>query len=278
MGTNRSWRSPALIIEAVALLAAFAVFAIFLLGPAFYVFRGSFQKVSLSLASSGAGWTFDNYTRLFANGFFIYVVNSLVVCVIATGAACTIALFAAYVLSRFRFRGRGLVFGSIMAGQFFPWIILVNPIFIIFAHSRLINSQFGLILCYTAFVTPFTIYLLTGYLATIPKSLDEAAIVDGASRLKVVYLIILPIIWPGMVAAATFSFLQCWSEYLLALALITRDSLKTIPLGLYQYFGDVQTDWGAVMAGSVIATVPTLLLFLPLQRRLVSGLTQGAVK
>lgn len=278
MATGATTRPRVGPLEGVLLLAAFLAFAVFLLAPAFYVFRGSFQKVSVSLAASGAGWTLDNYFRLFSSGFFVYVLNSLVVCLVSTFAACTIALFSAYALSRFRFRGRGLVFGSIMGGQFFPWIILVNPIFIIFARGGLINSQLGLVLCYTAFVTPFTIYLLVGYMATIPRSLDEAAIVDGASRLAVVRLIILPIIWPGMVAAATFSFLQCWSEYLLALALITKDSMKTIPLGLYQYFGDVQTDWGAIMAGSVIATVPTLLLFLPLQKKLVAGLTQGAVK
>lgn len=101
---------------------------------------------------------------------------------------------------------------------------------------------------------------------------------DGASRLQVIFLVILPVMWPGLVAAATFGFLQSWSEYLLALALITDNDLKTIPLGLYQYFGDVQIDWGAVMAGSVVATLPTLLLFLPLQKKLVAGLTSGAVK
>ncbi len=154
----------------------------------------------------------------------------------------------------------------------------MNPIFIVFARAGLINSHLGLILCYTAFITPFTIYLLAGYLATIPRSLDEAALMDGASRLQVIVLVIVPTMWPGLVAAATFGFLQSWSEYLLALALITDDGLKTIPLGLYQYFGDVQIDWGAVMAGSVVATLPTLLLFLPLQRKLVAGLTSGAVK
>ncbi|SMR83934.1 multiple sugar transport system permease protein [Aliiroseovarius halocynthiae] len=266
------------LIENGALLTGFAIFAIFLLAPAFYVFKGSFENLSVSLVSSDGGWTLSNYVNIFSSGYYVYVINSLIVCITATFLACTISLFAAYGLSRFRFRGRGLVFGSIMGGQFFPWIILVNPIFILFARGGMINSQIGLILCYTAFITPFTIYLLVGYLTTIPKSLDEAAIVDGASRLTVVTKIILPIMWPGMVAAATFGFLQSWSEYLLALALITDDSMKTIPLGLYQYFGDVNVDWGAVMAGSVVATVPTLLLFLPLQKKLVSGLTSGATK
>lgn len=270
--------TPSLLIERGSLLFGFVLFAVFLLSPAYFVFKGSFENISVSLVASDGGWTLDNYLKVFSSGYLKYVVNSLFVCVTATVLGCTVALFAAYGLSRFRFRGRSLVFGSILGGQFFPWIILVNPIFILFARGGLINSHVGLILCYTAFITPFTIYLLVGYLTTVPRSLDEAAIVDGASRFTVIRLIILPVIWPGMVAAATFGFLQCWSEYLLALALITDDSMKTIPLGLYQYFGDVQIDWGAVMAGSVVATLPTLLLFLPLQKKLVAGLTSGAVK
>lgn len=277
MKTYRS-NPVARFIENGGMLIGFGLFAIFLLAPAYYVFKGSFENLSVSLVSSEGGWTLNNYIEIFSSGYLVYVINSMVVCVTATVLACSISLFTAYGLSRFRFRGRGLVFGSIMGGQFFPWIILVNPIFILFARGGLINSQIGLILCYTAFITPFTVYLLVGYLTTIPKSLDEAAMVDGASRFTVVTRIILPIMWPGMVAAATFGFLQCWSEYLLALALITDNDLKTIPLGLYQYFGDVQINWGAVMAGSVVATIPTLALFLPLQRKLVSGLTAGATK
>lgn len=213
------------------MLIFFILFAIFLLTPAVYVFKGFFENISVSLVASESEFTFKNYVNIFSNGYFVYVINSL-----------------------------------------------INPIFIIFAKAGLINSPIGLILCYTAFITPFTIYLMVGYLTTIPKSLDEAAIVDGVSRFTVVCLIIIPIMWPGLVAAATFAFLQSWSEFLMALAIITDDDLKTIPLGLYQYFGDVQIDWGVVMAGSVVATVPTLLLFLPLQRKLVSGLTQGATK
>lgn len=275
------YKNPSLLgrlIENGTMLICFFLFVVFLLAPAVYVFKGSIENISISLVAAEAGWTLKNYVSIFSQGYFTYVINSLLVCITATVLACTISLFAAYCLSRFRFPGRALVFGLIMGGQFFPWIILVNPIFILFAKGGLINSQFGLILCYTAFITPFTIYLMVGYLTTIPKSLDEAAIIDGASRLTVIRRIIIPIMAPGLVAAATFGFLQSWSEYLLALALITDDALKTIPLGLYQYFGDTQTDWGAVMAGSVVATVPTLLLFLPLQRKLVSGLTQGATK
>lgn len=270
--------ASAAVVENGLMLLAFAIFAAFLLAPAVFVFKGSIENLSVSLIANEPGLTVRNYFTIWNDGYFLYVFNSLYICVSSTLLACIISLFAAYCLSRFRFRGRGFLFGAILGGQFFPWIILVNPIFIFFARGGLINSHLGLILCYTAFITPFTVYLLVGYLTTIPKSLDEAAIVDGANRLQVIGYVILPIMWPGLVAAATYGFLQGWSEYLLALALITESDLKTIPLGLNQYFGDVQVDWGAVMAGSVVATVPTLLLFLPLQRKLVAGLTQGATK
>jgi ABC-type glycerol-3-phosphate transport system permease component len=135
-----------------------------------------------------------------------------------------------------------------------------------------------MIFCYTAFTIPFSVYMLTGYLATVPRSLDEAATIDGASRLQIVRRIVLPIMLPGIVATATYAFLLCWTEYLFALAFLTQTSMKTLPLGLYQFFGDDRVDWGAVMAASAIATLPTLILFVPLQRRLTSGLAAGAVK
>ncbi len=275
-GSN-GWQ-PAAFVERGFMFLAFLGFMTFLLAPAVFVFKGSVENLAVSLVANEPGLTARNYLVIWNDGYFRYVLNSLSICIASTVLACGISLFAAYGLSRFAFPGRGLLFGAILGGQFFPWIILVNPIFIFFARGGLINSHLGLILCYTAFITPFTVYLLAGYLTTIPKSLDDAAIVDGANRLQVIGYVILPIMWPGLVAAATYGFLQSWSEYLLALALITETRLKTIPLGLYQYFGDVQIDWGAVMAGSVVATVPTLLLFLPLQRKLVAGLTQGAMK
>jgi ABC-type glycerol-3-phosphate transport system permease component len=160
----------------------------------------------------------------------------------------------------------------------FPWIVLVNPLFVAFARWNLTNSYAGMIFCYTAFTIPFSVYMLTGYLATVPRSLDEAAIIDGASRLQVVWRIVFPIMLPGIVATATYAFLLCWTEYLFALAFLTQTGMKTLPLGLYQFFGDDRVDWGAVMAASAVATLPTILLFLPLQSRLASGLAAGAVK
>ena len=168
--------------------------------------------------------------------------------------------------------------GAVLLGQVFPWIVLVNPLFVVFARSGLTNSYAGMIFCYTAFTIPFSVYMLTGYLATVPKNLDEAALIDGATRLQIIWRIVFPIMLPGIVATATYAFLLCWTEYLFALAFLTQTEMKTIPLGLYQFFGDDRIDWGAVMAASAIATLPTVILFLPLQSRLAAGLATGAVK
>jgi ABC-type glycerol-3-phosphate transport system permease component len=189
-----------------------------------------------------------------------------------------IAVNAAYAFSRGSFRYRRALFGSVLFGQTFPWIVLVTPVFILFARMGLLNNWLSMIFIYVAVSLPFSIYLLVGYLRAVPKSLDEAALLDGATRLQIVWKIIFPIMLPGIVATATYAFLLCWSEYLFAVTLLTQDEMKTMPLALYLYFGENVTEWGNVMAASALTTIPTLLLFLPLQTQMVSGLSAGSVK
>lgn len=264
-------------LRASTLIAAgLAAVLAFLLLPAILLLLASMSS-SGSMGGAGA-LTLDNYIRLFEQGFGRFMLNSLMVCIGATVVGTAISLYAAYAISRLNFPGRRSVIAVILSGQFFPWIVLVTPLFILFARAALSNSLVALAAAYAAVMVPFSVYLLLGYLATVPRSLDEAALMDGASRNDIIWRIIVPVTWPGLVATATYGFLQCWSEYLLALTLLTDESVKTIPLGLYQFFGDDRIDWGMVMAGSVAAIVPTLALFLPLQRLLVSGLTAGAVK
>jgi ABC-type glycerol-3-phosphate transport system permease component len=177
-----------------------------------------------------------------------------------------------------RFAGRRVLFQTVLLGQTFPWIVLVTPLFIWFARIGLLDSRLGLIAAYVAVTIPFSVYMLVGYLQGIPRSLDEAALIDGASHTQILWKIILPVMMPGVVATATHSFLVCWGEYLFALAFLADDSRKTMPLLLQNYFGDGAPEWGLVMAASVIATLPTLAMFLPVQARIVSGLGGGAVK
>ncbi len=189
-----------------------------------------------------------------------------------------VSVIAAYVFSRRRFRWKSAIFGGVMLGQTFPWIILVTPVFILFARLGLLNTYLGIIVCYVAVTIPFSVYLLVGYLESVPRSLDEMAIIDGCPPFQVIWRIVFPIMLPGVVATATYAFILCWSEYLFALAFLTRTDMKTMPLALYAFFGEHTTEWGQVMAAAALTTLPPLLLFLPLQTKLSAGLAAGAVK
>ncbi|MEP7063574.1 MAG: carbohydrate ABC transporter permease [Betaproteobacteria bacterium] len=271
-----TWQRPTP-MRTVVVLVITAVLLLFMVYPAIYIFYGSF-KAGGGMLGELSGFTLANYRRIFASGFVRFTLNSVLICAAATAVSTFVSVCAAYVFSRYRFRGRGVLFGAVLLGQMFPWIMLVNPLFVAYAKLGLVNSYGGMIFCYTAFTIPFSVYMLTGYLATVPRSLDEAATIDGATRFQVIWKIVFPIMMPGIVATATYAFLLCWTEYLFALAFLTRTEMKTLPLGLYQFFGDDRVDWGAVMAASAIATLPTLILFLPLQSKLTSGLAAGAVK
>jgi len=270
------WPRPKPLVMVLVVLATVVMLCL-MVSPALYIFYGSFKAAGGMLGET-SGFTLANYRRILASGFAVFTLNSLTICIAATAVSTVVSVCAAYVFSRFRFRGRRTLFGAVLLGQMFPWIVLVNPLFVAFAKWGLTNSYAGMIFCYTAFTIPFSVYMLTGYLATVPKSLDEAATIDGATRFQIVWRIVFPIMLPGIVATSTYAFLLCWTEYLFALAFLTQTGMKTLPLGLYQFFGDDRVDWGAVMAASAIATLPTLILFLPLQSRLTGGLTAGAMK
>ena len=266
------------LLTELAILLAALVALIFMVYPTLWVFIASFKTQETLFSGEFAEYTFDNYIELMEAGFGVFIFNSLFICLIAVLISTFVSVIAAYVFSRKRFRGKRIVFGSVMLGQTFPWIILVTPMFILFAQLGLLNTYGGMIFCYVAVTIPFSVYLLTGYLESVPRSLDEAAIIDGCPQFQVIWRIIFPIILPGIVATATYSFLLMWSEYLFALAFLTKTPMKTMPLELYAFFGEHTTQWGQVMAASALTTLPTLLLFLPLQTRLASGLAAGSVK
>src|SRR4030095_9021821 len=223
-------------------------------------------------------YTLDNYIVLLSSEFARSIFNSLFLCIASVLVSTFVAVIAAYVFSRMRFRWKAFLFGSVMMGQTFPWIILVTPVFVLFAQLGLLNNYAGMIFVYVAISIPFSTYLLVGYLESVPRSLDEAAIMDGCSRSQVIWLIVFPIMLPGIVATATYAFLLCWSEYLFALAFLTDTDRKTMPLLLSGYFGENVVEWAHGMAGSAPPTLPTWLLFLPLQTRMTSGLAAGSVK
>tara|TARA_R110002020_G_scaffold26164_5_gene84514 strand:+ start:881 stop:1726 length:846 start_codon:yes stop_codon:yes gene_type:complete len=240
--------------------------------PESEIFTRTFQLITT--------FTLDNYALLLENSPFpTYLRNSLVVCTIATVVAVTIAMVTAYGFSRNRrFAGRQTLLILVIATQLFPFVILITPLYATFFSLGMINNPLALIISYIAVNLPFCIYMLLGYLDTIPRDLDDAARIDGATTLQIIFRVILPVAWPGIVTVAVYAFVSAWDEFLFALTLMTSDENKTVPVGLAGFFGEYTTQWNLVMAASVISTLPTLVIFMFLQRKLVSDLSAGAVK
>lgn len=262
----------------LVILAMALTMLVFFVYPTIWILFASFKTQETIFGGRSGHFTLQNYVALFQSGYTRALMNSFVVCIASVATSVFVSVLAAYAFSRMAFVGRGVLFRTVLLGQTFPWIVLVTPLFAWFARIGLLDSRFGLAAAYVAVTIPFSIYMLVGYLQGVPRSLDEAALIDGASYWQILWKVIFPVILPGVVATATYSFLVCWGEYLFALAFLSDEGLKTMPLVLQAYFGDQSPDWGLVMAASVVATLPTLAIFLPVQGRIVSGLGGGAVK
>jgi len=213
-----------------------------------------------------------------------YFANSLVVCVLSTMFSVFIAIFAAYAVSRHRFRGRGVFTGTVLSTQMFPGILFLLPLFLIFVNidkalgfTFLYQTRLGLIITYLTFTLPFSIWMLASYLDGIPRELDEAAKVDGTGELGALFRVVLPAARPGVIAVAVYAFMTAWGEILFA-SVMTNDSTKTLSIGLQYYSTQINVYWNQVMAASLVVSVPVVAGFLLLQRYLVAGLTSGAVK
>lgn len=224
------------------------------------------------------GFTFEHYAGLVGAGFPRYFLNSIVVSTAAVGGSMVLAVLAAYGFSRFNFRGNESLLGFVAFTQMFPWIILVTPVYVLFWRLHLVNTYAGLIIAYIAITTPFCVFMLLGYLASIPRELDDAAAIDGCSTWRAIWRVIVPVAAPGIAGTATYAFAQAWSEFVFALTLMTHSELRTVQVGLASFFGEYTTEWGRVMAASSAATLPTVIFFLLVQKHLVSGLTAGALK
>lgn len=225
-------------------------------------------------------WDFGNYSAaLSQQGLLRSALNSTLVAVGAMILTVIVALPTAYALARFRTRLRGIATTWILISQLFPVILIVIPLFMILRSVHLINSLGGLILVYLVWTLPFALWMLRGYVAGIPADLEEAAAVDGAGRPRILVSIVLPLLLPGIVATAMFSFISAWNEFFFALVLLQSPNVRTLPLTLARFVGsEGQVSLGPLAAGSVLATIPSLVVFAFLQRRLASGLLSGAVK
>jgi multiple sugar transport system permease protein len=205
--------------------------------------------------------------------------NSLVVAVATTVLTIVLALPAAYGLARYRTVLRPATLGWILVSQVFPTILIIIPLFLILKQFNLVDHLGGLTIVYVVFILPFALWMLIGFVASIPRDLEEAGALDGASRLRILVSIVFPLLRPGVVATALFAFISSWNEFLFALVLIQDPDKVTLPLTLSRFVGaEGQVQLGALAAASLLATIPSLIFFAFIQRRLTSGLLAGAVK
>ena len=223
--------------------------------------------------------TLDNFSRIWnAAGFQAAFRNSLTVAGVSAVIVTLVGLCAAYSLSRFRYPLHSTFSMGILAVQMLPGIVIVVPLIVTLRNLHLTDSLPGLTIAYLLHGLPIAVWMLKGYMDDIPRELDEAAVVDGASTVQALWQIIMPLMAPATVAVGAFAFLLAWGEYLFALALITSTETKTLPLALQTAFGQYTIDWGMLTAGGVIISLPPAALFLFFQRYLVGGLTTGGVK
>ncbi len=223
--------------------------------------------------------TLANYrTVLFESNIPRYFLNSVIISLGATLLSLALAIFASYGFARFRFRGKAAAQSFVLVGQLLPTAAIIVPLFVTLRWLDLVNTYLGLILVYMIITLPLSVWMLTSYFKAIPVELEEAAIIDGASRMGVLMRITLPLSLPGLVAVTVYAFVTTWNEFIFALCFATDSSVKTLPIGLAEFTTEFNTDWGAVMAASMIMTLPVALLFLSMQRLFIGGLMAGATK
>jgi N,N'-diacetylchitobiose transport system permease protein len=223
--------------------------------------------------------TFDNFrTAMNVPFFWNDVVNSLVVVLTVVIVSIALAFLAAVSVARFGFRGRSAFIVMIIAVQMVPLNALVIPIYLLLNAVGQVDSLPGVIAYYLAFVLPFMIWTLRGFIANVPVDLEEAAMVDGASRVGAFMRIVFPLVAPGLIATGIFGFIQAWNEFIIAYVLLSSSSKQTLTIWLASFTTQHGTDWGGLMAGATLTGLPVVILFLLVQQHVVGGLTAGAVK
>ena len=210
--------------------------------------------------------------------FWRQLLNSVIVSLLTTILGVFLSCTAAYAFSRFKFPGRSAGMLAFLVSQMFPGTLMIIPIYIIMSKMELLGNILGLVLVYSTTAIPFCVWMLKGYFDTIPKELEEAAIIDGASRFTVFWKVILPLAKPAVAVTALFSFMTAWNEFILAATFMNKESSYTLPVVLWRYAGEHDVAWGFFAAGSIITALPVIGLFFLLQKNLVSGLTAGGVK
>ena len=259
-----------------------ALIVLFALAPFAWMILTSLTP-SARIAASGVslsptGWSLDNYIRLFEQTSFLgNMGHSLIIALGTVLVGLGVSVTAAYAFSRFRFAGRRAIMLQFLLVNMFPVVLLILPLFVLMRRFGLLDTHLSLILANATVAIPFAVWMLTSYIAAIPRSLDEAAMIDGCSRLTALRRVVLPLAMPGIISTGIYIFITAWNEYLYALTLSGKN-VRTVTVAIQTLIGEYQIEWGLLAAGGVIGALPATLLFLIVQKRLVGGLTQGAVK
>lgn len=273
-------RSPLLTaMKALALAAFFAL----VVGPIAWIlltsFKGKQQIYVFPVVYLPKPFTMENYVELFRiSNFGRYFLNSLLVSVIGSAAAMVIAIMGGYVMARFKFKGRGALMLGYLITQMIPMFILLPPLYEMMGKLRLINKLPVLMILYMAMLIPYCTITLRGFFQRIPNALEEAAMIDGCSRMKSLFLVILPVMLTGVASTFLFAFVQCWNEIFLSIMFIDSERLKTIPVAINSFIMKFDINWGALTAGMVVSILPTMLVFTYIQKYIAGGMTAGAVK
>jgi multiple sugar transport system permease protein len=263
---------------------ALAAYLVFLGFPLLWLASSSL-KSPRELASADSGLfpaepTLANFGDALASaGLAQSALNSLWVALGATVIVLVMALPAAYALARFRTKLKPVANGWVLISQVFPVVLVVIPLFLILRQFALVDSLVGLTIVHAVYALPFALWMLQGYIAAIPRDVEEAGLMDGAGRVRILWSIVAPLLLPGLIATAMFTLISSWNEFFFALVLIQDPAKTTLPLTLARFVGaEGQVQLGALAAGALLATIPSLLFFAAVQRRLTAGLISGAVK
>lgn len=263
-----------------ALVVVIVVFSVF---PFYYAIVTSFstgtELFKVNYLPRSFDWT--NYTAVMnGRNFLRSILNSVFIATTTVVFALFLAVTASYALARVRFRGRGLLLMTILAVSMFPQIAVLAGLFELIRFIGIFNTPWAMILSYTIFTLPFTVWVLTTFMRDLPVEIEEAAIVDGATPWIVITRVFLPLLWPALVTTGLLAFIGAWNEFLFALTFTSSETTRTVPvaIGLLSGASQQEIPWGPIMAASVIVTVPLVILVLIFQRKIVAGLTAGGVK
>lgn len=271
------------IVNRIVIYVTLAVLLIFALFPLYWMFNTSFKTNAEIYNMTPSFWpkdfTWSAYAKLLTEqNFLLNVKNSLVVSLIVSFLSIIVSMLAAYAIAKLRFRGRSVISKGILYAYLMPRAVLFIPLYMLVSGVGLNNSIYGLMLIYPTITIPYATWMLISYFQSIPDEIEEAAMIDGCSRARTMRSIIFPLAAPGIAATFIFAFTLCWSEYLYALVVVTKGSDKTLTLGLSDMIvGDVFA-WGPLMGGSILASVPVVIMYLFTSKYMVSGMTVGGVK